>query len=37
MLIVDKYKSNISENKQKIKKNILFAQKKPINQRFHAE
>lgn len=37
MLIVDKYKSNISENKQKTRKIIRFAQKKPINQRFHAE
>lgn len=37
MLIVDKYKSNISENKQKTRKIIRFAQKKPINQQFHAE
>lgn len=28
MLIVDKYKSNISENKQKTRKIIRFAQKK---------
>ena len=31
LLIVGKYKRNISENKLKIKKNILFAQKKTIN------
>lgn len=37
VLIVDKYKPNISENKQKIKKIIRFAQKKPINHGWHAE
>jgi len=37
MLIVDKYKSNISENKQKTRKIIRFAQKKTINHRFYAE
>lgn len=37
MLIVDKYRLNISENKQKTRKNIRFAQKKSINHRFYAE
>lgn len=30
-LFEDKYKSNISENKLKIKKNVPFTQKKPLN------
>lgn len=37
MLIVDKYRLNISENKQKTRKIIRFAQKKSINHRFYAE
>lgn len=37
MLIVDKYKSNISENKQKNQKNYTICSKKPINHRFYAE